>query len=79
MKAAILGLVGIAVISTIDNVLRPVFARMGALQMSTLLLFVSIFGGVMMFGPSGAIIGPLAFRLAVEALGMIKGDPDAER
>jgi predicted PurR-regulated permease PerM len=74
VKATILVVVGVAVISTIDNLLRPVFARMGALQIPLLLLFVSIIGGVMMFGPSGAIIGPLAVRLAMEALGMIKSD-----
>jgi predicted PurR-regulated permease PerM len=74
VKALILTIVGVAVISTIDNLLRPVFAKMGALQMPLLLLFVSLFGGLIMFGPMGAIIGPLVVRLAMEALVLIQED-----
>lgn len=78
VKAAILVVVGLAVISSIDNVLRPVFARMGALQMPMLVLFVSIFGGLIVLGTWGAIMGPLVVRLAMEALVILKeddGDP----
>lgn len=74
VKAVILVVVGVAVISTIDNVLRPVFARLGALQMPMLVLFVALFGGLMMFGTWGALIGPLVVRLAMEALSLIKED-----
>jgi predicted PurR-regulated permease PerM len=74
VKALILTVVGVGVISTIDNLLRPVFAKMGALQMPMLLLFVSLFGGLIMFGTWGAIIGPLVVRLAMEALVLIKED-----
>jgi predicted PurR-regulated permease PerM len=74
IKAAILAVVGTGVIGTIDNLLRPVFARMGALQMPMLLLFVSAFGGLMVLGAWGAIMGPLVVRLTIEALAMIKKD-----
>jgi predicted PurR-regulated permease PerM len=79
VKALILLVIGIGVISTIDNVLRPVFARMGALQMPMLLLFVSFFGGLIGFGAMGAIIGPLVVRLAMEALAIVKDDEDSRR
>lgn len=72
LEAGILVVVGIGVISTIDNLLRPVFARMGALRMPMLLLFVSIFGGLMVLGPPGVILGPLVARLAMEALAMLE-------
>lgn len=74
IKAAILVVVGVGLIGTIDNLLRPVFARMGALQMPMLLLFVSAFGGLIVLGAWGAIMGPLVVRLTIEALAMIKKD-----
>jgi len=58
------------VISTADNLLHPIYARMGALKMPMFLLFVSIFGGVAAFGAWGAILGPLIVRLLLEALAL---------
>lgn len=77
VKAALLTGVGIGVISIIDNVLHPVFARMAALRMPLLLLLVSLLGGVMMLGTWGAVIGPLVVRLAMEALAIIRDDDGA--
>lgn len=81
-RAAVLAALGLGVIGTIDNVLRPVFARMGALQLPTFLLFVSLFGGLMAFGSWGALLGPLIVRLLVEALilrrEMEAGEPSAQ-
>jgi predicted PurR-regulated permease PerM len=74
VKAVILTIIGVALISTIDNALRPVFSRMGALQMPMLVLLVALFGGVVVFGTAGAIIGPLVVRLAMEALLLLKND-----
>ncbi len=68
VKAAILAVVGLGVIGTIDNLLRPLFSRVGALQMSLLVLFVSAFGGLLVLGAWGAILGPLVVRLTIEAL-----------
>lgn len=67
-KASILLVLGVAVISTADNVLRPVYARMGSLQMPMYLLFVAVFGGIAVFGTWGALLGPLIVRLSMEAL-----------
>jgi predicted PurR-regulated permease PerM len=68
IKGSILAVLGIGVISTVDNVLRPIFARMGALNIPMFLLFVSIFGGIAAVGAWGAILGPLVVRLWMEAL-----------
>ena len=67
-KALILAAVGIGVIGTVDNFLRPVFAKFGSLRMPMFLLFVSLFGGVAVFGAWGVILGPLIVRLLLEAL-----------
>jgi predicted PurR-regulated permease PerM len=67
-KAAALTLLGVLVIGTIDNVLRPVFSKAGALDMHVFLLVVSIFGGLATMGAAGAAFGPLLVRLTIEAL-----------
>jgi predicted PurR-regulated permease PerM len=68
IKAIILGAVGVFVIGTVDNILRPVFSRWGALDLPVWLLIVSIFGGFMMFGAWGFVLGPLIVRMTREAL-----------
>ena len=69
-RAIILTLLGLLVISSIDNLLRPLFTRLGALKLPVLLVFVSILGGLATLGPTGAIFGPLIVRLATEALAL---------
>jgi predicted PurR-regulated permease PerM len=68
IKGAILAALGLGVISTVDNLLHPIYARMGALKMPMFLLFVALFGGISAFGTWGAILGPLIVRLLMEAL-----------
>lgn len=68
ISALILAGVGVFVIGTIDNLLRPALARYGRLQLPTLALFVAIFGGLALLGAWGFVLGPLLFRLAREAL-----------
>jgi predicted PurR-regulated permease PerM len=68
IKASILVALGLGLIGSVDNLLRPVFARFGSLKMPTFLLFVSIFGGLVAFGTWGALLGPLVVRLWLEAL-----------
>lgn len=52
-----------AVVGSIDNFLRPVFMK-GAGGMSTFMVFLSVVGGVRLFGISGILYGPLVFGLA---------------
>lgn len=63
-----LAIVGIAVIGSIDNIVRPILARRGKLDLPSLLIMVSMFGGIAVVGASGVILGPLAVRMAKEAL-----------
>ncbi|HWB81003.1 MAG TPA: AI-2E family transporter [Nannocystaceae bacterium] len=74
IKAAILAVLGLGIIGTFDNLLRPLFSRMGALQLPVLVLFVSAFGGLLVLGAWGAILGPLVVRLSLEAVRMLRSD-----
>jgi predicted PurR-regulated permease PerM len=70
--AAIMALVGVAVVGSIDNLLRPLFARYGNLKLSTFALLLSIFGGLAAFGGWGVLLGPLLFRMAKEVLALLR-------
>ena len=61
-KALILALWGSVVVGGIDNVLYPMLVGR-RLKMHTLLAFVSIVGGLMVFGSSGLILGPVTFAI----------------
>lgn len=61
-KALILLLWGVLVVSSVDNFLRPLFIGKGV-QMSTLLVFLGLFGGLLAFGLVGIFIGPLVITL----------------
>jgi predicted PurR-regulated permease PerM len=74
VAAIVMAAVGVLVIGTVDNVMRPVFARFGKLELSTFVLLTSIFGGLAIFGAWGFILGPLFARLAKEALIMARVD-----
>lgn len=71
-EAIVLTLVCLIVVGTIDNVLRPVFARRGNLQLSTFVLLLAMLGGFAVFGGWGLLLGPLAVRLCKEALVLIR-------
>jgi predicted PurR-regulated permease PerM len=69
VRATILLLVGALVISTIDNVTRPIFQRWGGrLELPAFLLLLAAFGGLNAFGPAGLALGPLSLRMAHEVL-----------
>ena len=57
---AAVGLVvfGAVVISTVDNILRPMVMRRGA-QLSPVLTILGIFGGLALFGFVGLFVGPI--------------------
>jgi predicted PurR-regulated permease PerM len=58
---------GSIVIGGIDNVLHPMLAG-SRLRMHTVPTFLAIVGGLLLFGASGLIIGPLAMSLTVAIL-----------
>jgi len=55
------------VVGMIDNFVRPLFMK-GSADMSTLLIFFSILGGINYFGVIGLLYGPLIFGLAMVLL-----------
>jgi predicted PurR-regulated permease PerM len=66
--AIILAICGIAVIGTVDNLVRPMLARRGHLQLPTYVVLVAMFAGVQVIGAWGLFVAPLAVRMAKAAL-----------
>lgn len=60
--ALFLALWGTIVVGSIDNILRPILMQ-GSSSMSTLLIFLSLIGGLQLFGLIGLIYGPIIFAL----------------
>lgn len=63
-----LSIVGVAVIGTIDNLVRPFLAKWGKLELPAFLIMISMFGGLALVGAQGIILGPLLLRLAKEGI-----------
>ncbi len=61
-KALLLTLWGTIVVGGIDNLLYPVLVGR-RLKMHTVLAFISLVGGLIVFGPSGLILGPVVFTV----------------
>jgi predicted PurR-regulated permease PerM len=72
VKALVMAGLGFGGISSMDNVLRPIFSRYGKLDLGVYVLFLSVFGGLAAWGAFGAMLGPLVVRLAVEALTLMR-------
>ena len=57
-KAIVLAVWGAAVVSSVDNVLRPRLVA-GRVQLSGLAMFVAMLGGLQAFGALGIVLGPV--------------------
>ena len=66
-SALILALWGMLVVGTIDNLLRPIFVG-NRLKLHTILAFMSIVGGLLLFGPAGLILGPVILTVTIALL-----------
>lgn len=66
-KAMILVLWGSVVVALIDNLLYPIFVG-NKLRLHTLPVFIAIVGGLLVFGASGLVLGPLVLAVTVAAL-----------
>ena len=64
-KAAILAAWGALVVGGIDNVLRPMFVG-NRLRLHTIPAFISMVGGLVLFGAPGFILGPLAVTVTIK-------------
>jgi len=58
VKGIVLALVGLLVLGNVDNVVRPLLLS-GSARMSTLVLIISLLGGVGAFGFIGIVLGPV--------------------
>lgn len=58
---------GAVVVGSIDNFLRPLLMQ-GSSGMNTLLIFLSLLGGIQLFGLIGVIYGPIIFALTLVLL-----------
>ncbi|GBE06803.1 MAG TPA: AI-2E family transporter [Nitrospirae bacterium] len=70
-KGVILLIIGVLVISMIDNVLRPMLIG-DRTRLHMLLVFFSVFGGIKFFGFIGFILGPLIAALCLSLLEIYK-------
>ena len=67
ISALILALWGMLVVGTIDNLLRPILVG-NRLKLHTLLAFMSVVGGLILFGSSGLILGPVVLTVTMALL-----------
>lgn len=71
LKGIILLIFGAVVISTVDNVLRPLIIG-GRVRLPTLFLLLSIIGGIQYFGFSGIVLGPVLLAVFMSFLEIYK-------
>lgn len=62
VKGIALILIGVFVISMVDNVLKPLIIG-GRTKMPTVIIFFTVLGGIKLFGLLGLVMGPLVFAL----------------
>jgi predicted PurR-regulated permease PerM len=70
-QAIFLTIWGVAVVSVIDNVVRP-WAMKGKAQLPAIPLLFAVLGGMQAFGFIGLVIGPLVFSLLMTILDIYK-------
>jgi predicted PurR-regulated permease PerM len=70
-KGIILLVTGVALIGTVDNLLRP-YVMSEQVKLPTLLLFFAIFGGVQAFGIIGLFIGPIVLAVTMTLFSMLR-------
>ncbi len=71
IKAAILIVWGGVVVGGIDNVIRPILLG-NRLRLHTVPTFISIIGGLVLFGPPGFVLGPLVLTTTLVLLEILR-------
>ena len=74
-KALILTLWGSVIVGGIDNLLLPILVG-NRLKLHTILAFLSVVGGLMVFGPSGIILGPVILTITTGLLEFWRHRPE---
>ena len=64
VRALILAAWGLFIIHPVDNFLGPILVGT-TLRLHTLLIFFAVLGGVVAFGPSGFVLGPVVVAVVV--------------
>jgi predicted PurR-regulated permease PerM len=70
-KAIVLAVWGAAVVSSVDNLLRPRLVA-GRVRLSGLAMFVAMLGGLQAFGALGIILGPVLLATAAAILDVLR-------
>jgi predicted PurR-regulated permease PerM len=73
-KALILTLWGMLVVGMVDNLLRPILVG-HRLRQHTVLAFMSVVGGLFVFGAAGLILGPVTLTITLALLDTWSGRP----
>ena len=74
--AAGLALWGMSVVSTVDNIIKPIVLH-GQSKLHPLLALLSVLGGVGALGPIGIFVGPIAVAFLQAALTMLQAELDS--
>lgn len=73
VKALILLALGVGLIGTIDNIVRPLIIYK-SLQLHPILVFFSLLGGVQLLGVLGLFVGPVVLSVAAALVLMLRQD-----
>jgi predicted PurR-regulated permease PerM len=73
LRGLLVLLLGALIISSVDNIVKPLIMR-GRARMHLLLVFLGILGGLRVFGVLGLILGPLVLALLVELLQILRAE-----
>jgi predicted PurR-regulated permease PerM len=71
IQAAVLAGWGLVVVSSVDYIVRPRFAR-GRVNVNTLLVLLSLLGGIKAFGAIGIIAGPVVLSAVTVLLKIVR-------
>ena len=74
-KGVTLAVLGATIVASIDNFLRPALLA-GRAQMNGLLMFISLLGGVSVFGVLGLVLGPLIVAIVGGLFEAYTGPPE---
>jgi predicted PurR-regulated permease PerM len=73
-KAILMALVGLFIISSVDNFLRPRLVG-GRVGLNELAMFVAMLGGLRVFGVLGIVLGPVLFAIAISIFHVLNERP----
>ncbi len=76
-RGTLMLVIGLVVVGGVDNLLRPMLVS-GRASMNGLVVFISLFGGVLAFGFLGLVLGPV-IAAAVISLLELQGESGAQR